>query len=257
LSSVSPASISTSLSLGMCDATVHRFVIFLSCFYLTLSFLSSMFLRVSHAYFHRCCCTLSLSSTSTVQHLVGWYGCLTLPTSRNTSSIKWVDAAKNTARGMNSSVPRPSLLLDAILIQCCDGDSTLLAGNVVGPWATEDSVPYSKQCEVEPLDENGFRRIRLRPFCLLFLCFGLRLILFLLLGRWTFDQSYPCILSWFLRWASTTCFRGMWLCWVLSIKGDPLNWFLSFIFTKADAGYKGKIKNRRFNSNPTQTNTTI
>jgi hypothetical protein len=39
LSSDSLASTSASLSFGMCDATVHRFVIFLSCFYLTFSFL--------------------------------------------------------------------------------------------------------------------------------------------------------------------------------------------------------------------------
>jgi hypothetical protein len=43
LSSDSLASTSASLSFGMCDATVHRFIIFLSCFYLTLSLVSSMF----------------------------------------------------------------------------------------------------------------------------------------------------------------------------------------------------------------------
>jgi hypothetical protein len=44
LSSSSPASsASTLLSLGMCDTTGHGLIICMSCFYLTLSLVSSMF----------------------------------------------------------------------------------------------------------------------------------------------------------------------------------------------------------------------
>jgi hypothetical protein len=56
---------------------------------------------------------------------------LTLPTRHQSTRI---DTVKNTARGIHPPVPRPSLLLDAILIQrCIYGDSPLLAGTVVGP----------------------------------------------------------------------------------------------------------------------------
>jgi hypothetical protein len=50
------------------------------------------------------------------------------------SSVTRIDAVKNTASGIHSPVPGPSLLLDAILIQrCVYGDNHRHAGPVVGP----------------------------------------------------------------------------------------------------------------------------
>jgi hypothetical protein len=85
---------------GMCDATAHHFI-----FIMLLSHLVSRFIHVLldchlHIRFGHCHHTPSSSSTSTLQHLMGWYGSHYRPLERRHQS--------------NESTPSRPLLLELI-----------------------------------------------------------------------------------------------------------------------------------------------
>jgi hypothetical protein len=88
--------------LSKCDATAHHLIFFI----MLLSHLVSRFIYVLldcylHIRFGHCHHIPSSSSISTLQNLVGWYGCLTLPTFR-------------TRHQSNESTPSRTLLVEWI-----------------------------------------------------------------------------------------------------------------------------------------------